>query len=159
VADVFADGNTRVAYVPAISNIALATVTELNAGILLQDVITSDGLMGFEASSATVDTSALSSKFDTAVPGRDQFSGTGVRLKKQTATDTIFNTLTKGTTGYIVIRRGIDSNTAWASGQPLEVYPITCGREKRLAPTANSVEKYEIPTFVSAQPNLRAAVA
>lgn len=159
MADVFADGNTRVAYVPAISNIAAPTASELNAGILLQDYMTADGLMGYEATSAEVDTSALSSTFDTKVPGRDSFSGTGLRIKKQSGTDTIFNTLTKNTTGYTVIRRGVASTTAWASSQNVEVYPITCGREKRLQPTANSVEKYEIPTMVSAQPNLRAAVA
>lgn len=159
MADVFADGNTRVAYAPAISNVAAPTTAELNAGILLQDFITADGLMGFEATTAEVDTSALSSTFDTKTPGRDSFSGTGLRIKKQDGTDTIFNTLVKGTTGYIVIRRGVTSTTAWAAAQKVEVYPVTVGREKRLAPAANSVEKYEVPTMVSAQPNLRATVA
>lgn len=159
MADVFYDGNVRVAFVASIANIASPTVTELNAGILLQDTLTADGLIGFEADSQSVDTSALSSVFDTAVPGRDQFQKTSLRLKKQTGTDTIFNTLTKGTTGNIVIRRGVASTTAWTSGQAVEVYPVTVGREKRLQPTANSVEKYEVPTMVSSQPNLRASVA
>src|SRR5882762_7147488 len=132
MADVFADGNTRVAFVGAIVNIALPTATELNLGILLQDTMTADGLVGFEATSAPVDTSPLSAQFDTAVPGRDSFSGTLLRLKKQTATDTIFNTFVKGTAGFIVIRRGVASTVAWASAQPIEVYPVTCGREKRL---------------------------
>jgi len=61
VADIFADGNTRVAWVGAISNIASPTTTELNAGILLQSVITADGLMGFEATTAEVDTTSLAS--------------------------------------------------------------------------------------------------
>jgi hypothetical protein len=49
--------------------------------------------------------------------------------------------------------------TAWTSGQALEVYPVVCGREKRLQPTANSIEKWEMPFTISGQPNLRAAVA
>jgi hypothetical protein len=159
VTDVFTDGNTRVAFVSAIANIASPTTTELNAGILLQDTMTADGLVGFEATSASVDTSPLSAVFDTAVPGRDNFSGTLLRLKRQSGTDTIFNTLVKNTVGYIVIRRGVTATTAWTSGQAVEVYPITCGREKRLQPVANSVEKYEIPTFISSQPNLRATIA
>jgi hypothetical protein len=156
---VFADGNTRVAFVPAISNTASPTTAELNAGILLHDTITDDGLMGFEATTSEVPTSPLSAQFDTKQPGRDQFSGTGLRMFKQPGTDTVFNTLTKGTNGFIAIRRGIPATTAWTAAQPAEIFPITCGREKRLQPTANSVEKYEVPTMVSAQPNLRAVVA
>lgn len=145
---------------PTISNIALPTTTELNAGTLLQSTLTADGLMGFEATSAEVDTTSLASTFDTKTIGRDSFSGTGLRLKKQTyGSDTIFTTLTRGVTGYIVIRRGITETTAWASSQAIEVYPITCGQTKYLAPTANSVQKYEVPTPITSAPNLRAAVA
>src|SRR5258706_3078720 len=138
MADVFADAQCRVGYTAAISNIALPTVAELNAGILLHDTITDDGLVGFEATSATIPTTPLSGQFDTNYPGRDSFSGTLLRFKKQTATDTIFNTFTKYTTGFIVIRRGIACTTAWASSQVIEAYPVTCCREKRLQPTANS---------------------
>ncbi len=135
MADVFADGNTCVSFTSSISNIALPTTTELNAGIRLQSFLTADGLVGFEATSAEVDTTSLASTFDTKTIGRDSFSGTLLRLKKQTyGSDTVFATLTRGTSGFIVIRRGI-------------------------APTANSVQKYEIPTPITSAPNLRAAIA
>jgi hypothetical protein len=75
VADVFADAQTRVGFTSAIANIALPTTTELNAGILLHDVITDDGLVGFEATSAVIPTTPLSGQFDTNFPGRDSFSG------------------------------------------------------------------------------------
>ena len=159
MADVFSDGNTRVSYVAAISNIAAPTVAELNAGILLQSYITADGLMGFEASTAEVDTTSLASTFNTKNLGRDEFSGTGLRLKKQTGTDTVYDTLTRGTAGHIVIRRGVTETTAWTIAQKAEVYPIVCGQIKFLAPEANSVQKYEVPTPVTSAPNLRATVA
>jgi hypothetical protein len=159
MADVFADAQCRVGFTAAVSNIALPTVAELNAGILLHDTITDDGLVGFEAASALIPTTPLSGAFDTNYPGRDAFSNTLIRFKKQTATDTIFNTFVKYTTGFIVIRRGIAVATAWATSQPVEVYPVTCGREKRLQPVPNSLEKWEMPFVVSGQPNLRAAVA
>lgn len=156
----FADGNTCVSFVSAISNIALPTTTELNAGIRLQSFLTADGLMGFEATSAEVDTTSLASTFDTKTIGRDSFSGTGLRLKKQTyGSDTPFSTLTRAAAGFVVIRRGITESTAYSSGQALEVYPVTCGQTKFLAPTANSVQKYEVPTPITSAPNLRAAVA
>ena len=160
MADVYADGNVRVAYVAAISNQAAPTTTELNAGILLQSTLTADGLVGFEATTAEVDTSKLASAFNTKTIGRDDYSGTMLRLVKQTVgADTVRSTLTRGTTGYVVIRRGILETTAWASSQQIEVYPIICGRRKELTPTANSVMKYEIPTPITAAPSPDATVA
>lgn len=159
MADSLADGMTRVAFVASIANIAAPTVAELNAGILLQTVITADGLMGYEATTAEVDTSALASTFDTKTIGRDSFSGTGLRLKKQLTGDTAYTTLTRGTTGFTVIRRDILETTAWASTQPVEVYPIICGQSKFLPPEPNSVRRYEVPTPITSAPNLRAVVA
>lgn len=158
MADVLADGMTRVAYVAAISNEAAPTTTELNAGILLQSVITADGLVGFEASTAEVDTTALDSTFDTKTIGRDSFSGTALRLKKQATGDTAYTTLTRATTGFIVIRRDVASTTAWTAAQSVEVYPIICGQSKFLPPEANSVRRYEVPTMINDDATLRATV-
>lgn len=159
MADIFADGNTRVAWVPSIASQAAPTTTELNAGILLQSTITADGLMGFEPETQAVDTSSLASTFTTQNLGRDQFDKTGLRLKKQSGTDTVYTTLVRGAAGYLVVRRDILETTAWASAQPIEVYPVICGQRKRLSPEANSLSRYEVPTMVTAAPSLNAAVA
>lgn len=159
MADIPVDGNTRVAWVPAIANKAAPTVAELNAGILLQSVITADGLVGFEPETADVDTTSLASTFNTLTIGRDTFSGTMLRLKKQDGTDTAYNTLVRGATGHVVIRRDIAESTAWTASQKVEVYPVICGQARRLAPEANTVGRYEVPTKISAAPELRATVA
>jgi hypothetical protein len=158
--DVLADGNTRVAYVPAIASLTAPTVAELNAGLLLQSLITPDGLIGFEPDTADVPTGSLASTFSTVDIGRDSFSGTMLRLKKQTSGDTAFTTLgTRGTAGYIVIRRNVVESTAWTSTQRVAVYPIKTGRMRELAPAENEVQKYEIPTKIYQAPELAAAVA
>lgn len=157
--DSLSDGRTRVYSVPSISNIAAPTVAELNAGVQLEPLITADGLMGFQPDTAEVDTSALNSTFNTKLPGRASFSGTGLRLKKQTGVDTVYNTLINGFATNIVIRRDISSTTAWAAGQAVEVYPGQCGEVKNLDPAPNELHKYEVPFFVSPQPNLRATTA
>jgi hypothetical protein len=159
MADIPVDGNTRVAWVPAISNKTTPTTTELNAGILLQSLITADGLEGFEPDSADVDTTSLASTFDTVSIGRDSFSSTLLRLKKQDGTDTAYNTLIRGASGYVVIRRDVAEATSWAAAQKCEVYPVICGQTKRLAPEANTVARYEVPTKINAAPELRATVA
>jgi len=159
LADITVDGKTRVAYVAAIANNAAPTVAELNAGILLHQTMRPDGLVGFEAETADVDNSSLASTFDTVTVGRDSFSGTTIRLKKQTGTDTIFDTLQKGVTGYIVVRRYISQATAWAAAQKVNVYPVTFGTERELAPESNMVAMYEMPAKISSEPTLRATVA
>jgi hypothetical protein len=153
------DGFTRVAYVPTIANINAPTTTELNAGILLQSVMTPDGLTGFEPTTADVDNSALNSTFDTKTIGRDSFSGTKLIFKKQATGDTTYTTLTRGTAGYIVVRRYIDNATAWTSTQVVEVYPVIFGQTRNLAPAANTVTKWEVDTKITSSPAIRAAVA
>lgn len=157
--DIVVDGKTRVAYVPTIANIAAPTVAELNAGMLLQSTLTASGLAGFAPDTAKVDTSSLASTFNTAVNGKSSFDGTQLTLKKQTGTDTIHDTLVRGTTGYIVIRRSIAESTAWATSQKVSVYPIECGETVYMDPEENTVERYTIPLTISSSPNQRATVA
>lgn len=157
--DIVVDGFTRVAYVPTIANTSAPTTAELNAGILLQSVLTPDGVKGFEPSTADVDNSALNSTFDTKTIGRDSFSNTMLTMKKQSGTDTAYATLIRATTGYIVIRRYIDNSTAWTSTQVVEVYPVIFGQTRNLAPVANSVTKWEVDCKITTTPVIRAAVA
>lgn len=153
------NGLTRVAYVPAISNEAAPTTAELNAGILLHSILAADGLMGFEPKTADVDNTKLDATFDTQTIGSDSFDESGLRLMKQSGTDTAYNTLVRGTTGYIVIRRDIAASTSWASSQAVEVYPIICGTTKRLLPERNTMTRYEVPLKIRTEPTLRATVA
>lgn len=153
MADIVVDGFTRVSFVASIANInAPAAASELTPGLLLAAVMTPDGLVGFEPSTADVDNSALNSTFDTKTIGRDSFSGTMLRLKKQSGTDTAWTTLVRGTTGYIVVRRYMDNSTAWAASQAVNVYPIICGQRRELSPEANSVAKWEVDTKITSTP-------
>lgn len=159
MADIIVDGNTRAAWVAAIANIASVTTTELNLGILLHDVMTSDGLAGFQPDTADVPTSKFSSTFDTVQPGRVSYSGTMLRFCRQTSPDTVYNTLARGTAGFVVLRRGIAAGTAWTSTQVIQVYPAVCGERRDLDPAPNTLQRWEAVIKLSAQPNLNAVVA
>lgn len=159
MADIVTDGKTKVWSVPSIANIAAPTTAELNAGTALEGVMTPDGLQGFEADTADVDNSSLKSTFDTKKAGRAAFSNTMLRLKKQSGSDSIYDTLVREYVTHIVIRRGTDSDTAWAIGDEVEVYPVECGEVRPLPPEANTVQRYEVPIKVTTEPNLRAVVA
>ena len=159
MADSLADGRTRVTWCSAIANIAAPTTTELNAGTNLTSFMTADGLNGFQPDTASVDTSALDSTFNTKAPGRANYDNTFLRFKKQTGTDTIYNLLTYGTSGFVVIRRDVTSTTANTIGDKVQVFPAQCGEVRDLDPEPNSIHKYEVPTMITLAPNLRATVA
>lgn len=164
MADVVADGRTRVYWVTTISNQNAPTTTELNAGIDLTSTLTADGLNGFQPDTAAVDTSSLASTFTSNVNGRTSFSSTKLRLKKQASGDTIFTTLVRDTAGFVVIRRSVTQSTAWTSSQAIEVYPALIGEVARMDPEPNTVERYELPVMITSGtagtgPSLRAAVA
>jgi hypothetical protein len=159
--DIIVDGQTKVYYVPTISNIAAPTTAELNAGTDLTSTLIPAGLEGFENSTAEVDNTSLASTFDTKLPGRQSFTGTGLVLKKQSGTDTVFNLLSvPGTNGYIVIRDGVAQATAWATSDKVEVHPIRTAAHAMLGRgESNSLLKYRVPTPITSQPNLKATVA
>lgn len=159
MADALTDGNIRIYSVPSIANIAAPTTTELNAGTDLTPLITPDGLIGFEPDTAAVDNAKINSTFNTQQPGRASWSGTALRLTRQTGTDTVRNTLVRGYVTNIVVRRGgVAYATAFASAQSVEVYPAAAGQRKILAPEANATEKYEVPFFITASPNDSATI-
>jgi hypothetical protein len=161
VADIVVDGTIRVSFCTAIANIQAPTTTELNAGLRLELTLTADGLVGFEADTADVDNSALASTFDTVTVGRASFSGTALRLKRQTpvASDTIHNTLTLNTTGFIAVRQWKDQG-AYASSDPMQIYPVICGQVKYIGMgEKNTVARYEVPVKITSAPALRASIA
>lgn len=159
MADIIADGKTRVAFVTSIANIAAPTTTELNAGLLLQSLLTADGLGGFQPSTAKVDTSSLASTFSTAKNGRTSFDSPMLTLKRQDTGDTAYTTLIRGATGFIVVRSSVTESTAWTSTQVIRVYPVECGEVQHVDLEANAIERYQVPLTITSTPNLRSAVA
>jgi hypothetical protein len=162
MADVVIDGYVRVYYVPTIATLAAPTTTELNAGTNLTSFLIPSGLEGFDPQQDSVDNTSMASTFNTVLPGRVGMSVGGLIFKKQDGTDTVYNLLTPGTAGFIVVRaNGVLTGTAWASSQgPLSIYPGKTGESYRVGVgEANSLERFRTPWFISAQPTFRAVVA
>lgn len=148
-------------YVPTIANIAAPTTAELNAGTILTAQLIPTGLEGFEPSQAEVDNTSMASTYDSRLPGRLSASGTRLIFKKQDGTDTIFNLLVADTNGFVVIRaNGVLTSAAWAASQLVRVYPGRTGESYPVGfGEANSLERFAVPWFISAQPNYRATTA
>lgn len=155
--DLVSTGKIRIAWATAIANINAPTVAELNAALRIDTVVTADGL-NREFETAEVDTSAISSTFETASVGTRKPSNLGVVIKRQTGTDTVAAALTYQAAGYLVIRDNIDASTAWAAGQNVEVYPAQC-KQGGKAQAINTVQRLTVGMTPTADPALSALVA
>lgn len=159
MSDLINDGMTKVSWVASVANINSPTAAELTAGQDFTTRITPDGLK-IDPSTADVDTSSLASTFDTKTVGRVGFD-TETTFKRGTTgpEDLPYTTLKYGVSGYLAIRRGVAYATAYAAGQKVEIYPITCGEPQNAAPAANEVMKFMSPMKVTNPPATAATVA
>ncbi|MER6531155.1 hypothetical protein [Streptomyces sp. NPDC001508] len=159
MADLISDGKTRVAWLSTVANINAPAVAELTAGADYTKRITPDGLK-LDPSTADVDTSSLASTFDTKTVGRVGFDTELTFKRGDTPTDDApYSTLKYGVSGFLVVRRGTAYTTAWATGQKVEVYPVTCGEPQNSSPAANEVMKFVSPMKVTDAPATSATVA
>ena len=160
IPDIPADGNIRVSFLTAVSNLALPTTTELNAGLLLTSTATASGLIGWEAATASIPNRKLNSTFDSVDVGSVSIDESTIEFYKQSGTDSIFTTLTKGTAGFVVIRRSISSATAWATGQLLVgTFPVKCSQRTWVALESNTMERWRMPFKITAEPAFDSVVA
>jgi hypothetical protein len=155
MADLGFDGNVKVSWVPAIINIAAPTVTELNAGVSLEDRLLPDGL-ATPSDTGEVDNSKLGSTFSTAVAGRRSFSGLMVKYVRGPVSDTLAaeveDALVYRATGFLVIRRDIDAGIAWTAAQRVEVYPVQCKNPNPDSPAPDTLQAVEVGFTMTAEP-------
>jgi hypothetical protein len=152
------DGKIRIQWVAgttlSVSAPSAATVT---AGTRLDQFVTKDGLT-VPADQNNVDVAVLSDTFDAQVVG--SFGGaiemTGVR--NDTA-DTFWDLCVYGTVGFIVVRRGLASASAFAATQDVEVYPVQMHEPVPAQTGGNTVGQFTISLPVTSQPNLKAVMA
>jgi hypothetical protein len=155
MADIINDGMTKVAYVPTIASTAGPTVAELNAGVALESYITE---LEDDSSNESVDTTALSSTYETSLPGRRTLA-TSLTMKFQGAASAPYSTLAGTPDGYLVIRRFVASDTAWTAGQSVDVFTVQYGQRNELAVAANEVLKFKVDIAHTATPVYESTVA
>lgn len=153
------DGMVRWDFVPTISNKAAPTTTELNAGTPLASWTTKDGLT-VPSNQNMVDDANLSDTFDAQVVG--SFGGPlSMTMKRDgtPASDTAWNLIVYGLSGFVVVRRGIASATAWTASQKVEVYPCMFHEPVPSQTATNEQGRFTATAAVTSQPNLKATVA
>ncbi|HLT68892.1 MAG TPA: hypothetical protein VKZ72_01925 [Acidimicrobiales bacterium] len=154
------DGNIKVAW-GTFADKNFIALSELGAADDIECHLTKDGL-GITFNENEVEDGALCETFDATLPG-----SYGVQIEltmKRRNTDggdtdvawDLFNT--RGETGALVVRRGIDADVAWQAGQPVEVYPGTVGVRQPVAPASNEQARFMVRIYGSEEPALDAEV-
>lgn len=156
MADLGFDGLIAVLWVPAIADItAPKAATELNAvgTVVLHTRLTPDGLTT-GAGSDPVDTSKLSSTFNTRIVGRRNFDGLQVKYVRGDATNEAIldTTLVYRASGFLVVRRNLVSTVAFAAAQKVEVYPAQCAEPMYDSPAPNALQTVVVPMMLTADP-------
>lgn len=151
------DGRIRVQFVPTITNILAPTVAELTAGTHITPFLSKDGLTT-PADQNNVDVGTLAENFNAQAPGT--FGGaiemTGLRDDQ---VDTLWDLITYDLPGYIVVRRGKPTASAFVATDKVEVYPVRFHEPVPDQTGGDEVSRFTISAPVTAKPQLKAAVA
>jgi hypothetical protein len=151
------DGQIRISVVSTIASIAAPTTAELNAGTLITNFVTKDGLT-VPAEQNYVDNFSLAETYNAQVVG--SFGGPITMIGiRDNATDTFWDLVIYGTNTHLVVRRGTPTATAWGAGNKVEVYPIQWHEPLPVQTAQDEQGKFTAAAAVRSQPNLKAVAA
>lgn len=145
-----ADGNLKVAWVPTIADTAAPTATELTGAstIDLSCYLTPDGFTpGGDEQVVADDRLCSTQSFEQ--PGRFTDTLDVIYVHGDTDDNAAYETLKHHTSGYIVARWAKPYDAAFASADVVDVYPVTCGKQNKQPPEANSVLRCAQKLFVT----------
>ena len=135
-------------------SIAAKSPTELNGGTDITPFMRSiDTPLEGEA----VDASDLSSAFNKTVAGRYGGSVNGSFYRDET-TDTAWDLFPRDTTGFAVIRRFGGSDTAWTSGDKVEVWSLRVITRSPAPLDTGAVQMFNVNFATLDTPTLNATV-
>lgn len=149
-----ADGNVKVVFVPAIADTSAPTVTELTAtgAVDVSCYLTADGWTpGLDEQTVTDERLCSTATYEQ--PGRSQRS-LDIKYVENPGDDTnnkAATSLTKGTKGFFVVRRGPEQSTEFAEDDVVDVWPVTMGAQAKQPPEANSVLQIAQKAFVTGE--------
>lgn len=138
-ADMLADGNVKVAWVPAIADINNPTVTELTAtGVVDLSCFIQAGGLDHTTDEDSVNNAKLCDTTNYESPGRIKENITVTYVRKQASTDDkAYQTLKRLTLGNLVLRYGKPYSDAFAADDEVTILTSQCGAQQVQSPDAN----------------------
>lgn len=155
-----ADGNVKVAFVPAIANPDAPTTAEVTAGTDMSCYLTADGWNpGLDEATVADDRLCDTQTYERRGRVSRTLTIRYVENPGDATNNAAFTTLAPGTSGFFVVRRGSAYDAAFAATQKVDVWPVEAGEYNELPPEANSVLRVEQRMFVRGPKRTQVAVA
>lgn len=149
-ASVVADGNIKIAFASTLTA-ATPTAAQAIAAVDVSFYMTPDGWKpNYDEAEIVDDRLADTQTFQNRGRVKKTLDKIRYIYNPNSAPDNVaYTTLPKGTTGYFIVRLGIDANTAFAAGQKIDVWPVVVGERLKEPPEANSVLHVSQSVFVT----------
>lgn len=155
--------NRKLTWVLTLADPSAPTVTELNAGLDLECLVSAQNFQLGATDEDTITDPALCSNSNSSVPGRVTYNGEMDFFRWTTdPEDEAWTTFTEaGLSGFLVQRLGIPHTTAWAALQDCQTYEAVTGTPMIQTPDNNvtGYEKFRQKFFIQDQVDEHAAVA
>lgn len=159
-----ADGNFKVVLVPTIADPKAPKVSELTgAGVVdISCYLTGDGFNP-SVDQASISDPRMCSRQEYEKPGRETHTLEVTYIDNTNSPDeddsnVAADTLLRGSKHYVVLRRGVAYEDAFATGQKVTVWSVEAGIPQMVAPEANSVIRTTQKLFVTGETNTAVAV-
>lgn len=140
------DGKWKIAYVPSGNPLSVAIVKGATSKNLTYS-FTPDGF-NWATTQAEVADPRLTLTQDLTRPGKKKET-LETKYVDSVAVDSAAAVLTEGTSGFFVIRRGVDNATEWAAGDKVDVITFTAGAQRPDAPVENGVDTISQTQYIT----------
>lgn len=141
--------HTRVALASAIADLGAPTVAELAGSIDIACDLTQDGL-DLAKSTGSAEVTRWASRFAGRRPTRYEFSRpelVGFRFSPPDS-EVLWDAAVFRAVKFLVVRRGLDVDTAWAAGQKVETYRFMFGKRTVAPSDSDDLTTFSVPLFI-----------
>ena len=144
-------GITKIYFVPTITVLATPTTAQITAGTNLTPQIAE--VAGFTFTNNPISTPDMDTAFVSQIGGEDTGEASSMTFYElKGGTDSIHDAQTKGLNGYICIfYAGLAGGTP-ASGDKMEVWPITITSNARVYSAGNEAAQYRVAYAITGVP-------
>lgn len=138
------DGKWKIAYVATLATNSVATI---KSGKNLTYSFTPDGF-NWSVTQAEVNDPRLTLVQDLTRPGKKKET-LEVKYVASSSADGAQTVLTEGTAGKLIVRRGTDNATDWATSDKPDIITFVAGAQRPDAPTENGVDTISQTLFIT----------
>lgn len=151
------EGRTNVYWATSVSNKNAPTVAEITAAVALTNFVTKDGVAP-NLTTNNVDSSTIAETFDAQTVG-SYGADFSLTMFRDDSADTAWNTMVRGTNGFLIIDRVRVSGTLPSAGHKVEVWPAQINQRVMQNSASNEQQKFDVKFAITSAPNDNATVA